>query len=476
MNWRRWFKTAAWSMMAALVFACPAHAAGETVTVFQGESTLVNLGYKFKELAIGNPTVADYMVRKNTREGAEILINGKQTGVTNLIVWDASGKKRDELSIVVKVRDLNALLTQIKSTMGQTPGVRYRIAGGKIVVEGEALLHTDLAKLKKVVGSSPQVVNLVTISPVALNVIAKKIQSEVGSSAVKVRVVGQQIALTGEVFGKEEADRLVTLSRLYYPQVVNLIKVKKADLDPGAGDMIQVTAQFIEVNSAVIDGWGASWSPMGTSSLSAQQTLGSGSSFGGALVGTISGLLPKMSRAKEQGGARVLETSSVSVRSGERANFHSGGEMGIPTPTQGGGTTMTFKQYGVFLKVLPIAQGDKVSLKINVEISSPTGTSPGGFINFTKTTMDTVQYCNSGDSIALGGLISQRDTKTFDALPDGSTGAIVQLYASEDFRKKKSQLVVLVTPTILAAGAKDAHQELKGQVEEKWDSYEERKR
>ncbi|MBA4359059.1 MAG: hypothetical protein C0405_15190 [Desulfovibrio sp.] len=239
--------------------------------------------------------------------------------------------------------------------------------------------------------------------------------------------------------------------------------------------MVQVTAHFMEVNNSAIEGWGVNWSPGATGTATGTQALGTGGGFVGSVVGTITNLFPKFTSAREQGAARILETSSVSVRSGEKAEFHSGGEIGIPTPTQSGGTTMTFKQHGVFLNVLPISQGRKVTMRINVEVSAPSSTSPGGFINFTKSTMNTVQYCNSGDSVALGGLVSQRDSKVFDALPDSGSGAIFQLYGSEDFRKRRSQLVIFVTPEILGE-ARDAHQELKGVVEEKFDSYDERRR
>lgn len=459
----------------ALVLALAGRALAEgALNVHVGESQTLTLDYGFKEIAIGNPAVADYVVRSHSPQKSELLINGKQAGVTNLIVWDAQGNKRDEYTLKVSVRDLGAYMAQLKAVIGKADGVRFRIAGEKVVIEGEALLPGDLPRIAKVVGeNNPLVVNMVTLSPITLKVLAESVQKQAGSSTVQVKAVGQQLMISGVVYNKAEADRIEQMARMYYPQVVSVLEVRQSELMAGAGEMIQVTAHFMEVNNSVIDGWSVNWSPGSTSAGSAQQTTGQG--FTGAVVGTITNLFPKFSQAKEHGGARVLETSSVSVRSGEKADFHSGGEMGIPTPTQYGGTAMTFKKYGVFLNVLPIAQGNKITMKINVEVSSPTGTSPGGFINFTQSTLSTVQYCDSGDSVALGGLLSRRDTKVFDALPDGG-GALFQIYGSEDFRKQRSQLVVFVTPSVLAGGAKEAHQELKGIVEEKFDTYEERKR
>jgi pilus assembly protein CpaC len=180
--------------------------------------------------------------------------------------------------------------------------------------------------------------------------------------------------------------------------------------------------------------------------------------------------------AKENGGARILDTSSMSVRSGEMASFQSGGELAVPVAQAGGVVTVEYKEYGVFLKALPITEGSNISLKLEVEVSAPASTTTAGHINFSKSKVSTVQYCKSLDSIAIGGLISNRNSKTFDALPSNASGALVQLYSSEDFRNERSQFVVFVTPAILRKGAVEANQELKGLVETDFGSYRERVR
>ncbi len=194
----------------------------------------------------------------------------------------------------------------------------------------------------------------------------------------------------------------------------------------------------------------------------------------GSIVGTISNLFPKLSISKEDGGARILESSSMSVRSGDKAYYHSGGELGIPVSQSSGAVTLTFKRFGIVMEVTPISQGENLSLNLDIEVSSPT-TSTGGYVNFKKSQVATVQYCKSADSVAIGGLISARDTKTFDAVPSGVSDALIQLYASEDFRRQRSQFVVFVTPAVLR-GAREAHRDLKGVVEDSFGSYQEKAR
>ncbi|MFH1061054.1 MAG: pilus assembly protein N-terminal domain-containing protein [Pseudomonadota bacterium] len=452
----------------------------QALKIFMGESTTLALPYQFSKLAVGDPAVADYLVQKNEPDGAEILLNGKKAGTTNLLVWDAQGQQRDTYNLTVLVKDLKAYVKEIQAVVGRAPGLHYRVAGDKLVIEGEVATPRQRDLLDKMVGDSPQVIKMVTLSPLALSVIADTIRAHMGGHNVRVRPVGQKIALEGVVYGKEQAARLVALAKLYYPEVENLLVVQPSELRPGAGDMIQVTANFMEVNNATIDGWGISWLPLAESSgnqITGAQDIGGGGGFVGSIVGTITNLFPKLTRAKEIGGARILETSSMSVRSGDPANFQSGGEIAIPVSQSSGAITIQYKEYGVFLNVLPISDGDTVSLKMEVIVSAPTETQPGGgAYNFTKSRVSTVQFCRSGDSVAVGGLITNRDSKTFDKLPTGASGALFQLYTSEEFQKKLSQFVVFVTPAVLKSGAGEAHRDLKGIVEDKFGTYQEYKR
>lgn len=478
MRAKRLYLAGAAAMLAVLAWAGLTLGA-QPLRIFLGESTTVSLPYQFSKLAVGDPTVADYLVQKNEPGGSEVLLAGKRAGVTNLIVWDNEGKQRDVVSLTVLIRDLEAFAKEIKAAVGRAPGLRFRVAGDKLIIEGEVDTPKQRQLLEQVVGDSPQVIKLVSLSPIALGIIADSVRQHVADRNVRVRAVGQKIVLEGVVFGKEQRARMEALAKLYYPEVENLLEVQASELRPGFGDMIQVTANFMEVNNATIDGWGISWLPLApatSNQVTGTQDIGGGGGFVGSIVGTISNLFPKLSRAKELGGARILETSSMSVRSGDLASFQSGGEVAIPVSQSSGAVTINYKEYGVFLNALPISDGDSVSLKMEVIVSAPDQAQPGGNFNFTKSRVSTVQFCRSGDSVAVGGLITNRDNKLFDALPSGASGALFQLYTSEEFKKRRSQFVVFVTPAVLKEGAREAHRDMKNQVEDQFEAYQEYKR
>lgn len=446
------------------------------LSVYEGDYATYALQYSISRLAIGDASVADYKAERNPKGGVDLLVNGKKPGTTNLLIYDAQGQLKEEVTINVLVKNLEEYKQQLEAVLGSIEGLDMRVVSGKLILEGEVATPREMERILMVVGNSPQIMNMVMISPHSLQIVAKTIQDKLNDSSLRVMAVGQNIILEGVVFNPAAADRHERMAKLYYPHITNLLEIRESGFAPGFDDMVQITAHFMEVSESAIRGWGINWSPMGTGQITGSQDISGGGGFTGALTGTISSLFPKLSVAKEAGEARVLETASMSVRSGDAVNFHSGGEMGVPTTQGTGATTITFKKYGVMANVLPVVQGDKISMKLDIEVSAPSGTSPGGGINFVTSNISTVQWCNSGDSIVIGGLLSQRDAKLFDQLPDGAGGAIVQLYKSENFRRQQSQFVMFVTPMTLAGGAVDANREIMGIVEERFMEYEPDKR
>ena len=87
-------------LMAALfigVYSNLAGAADLNIKIDQAE--LVRLDRPAAEIIIGNPSIADVSVQS----GRILVVTGKSTGLTNMIVLDGNGRKIYERSIVVAV-------------------------------------------------------------------------------------------------------------------------------------------------------------------------------------------------------------------------------------------------------------------------------------------------------------------------------------------------------------------------------------
>jgi pilus assembly protein CpaC len=457
-----------WVMVAAALLGASAPARGADagkVELLAGESKSVQTDYLLGNVMVANPKVAD-LRRASDRE---VVIIGTGPGSTDVTLWDQQGAKRQEIRVMVGARDLKLYADQVRSLIGEIDGVAVRVVGSQLYVDGEVLREDDVARIEKVVAASPQVVNLVKLNPRAKEIMAQKIQQDIGTRGVSARVIRDNIVLEGIVYNKAAAERAEKIARAYSSQVVSTIEVRELVTPPPPPNTrtVQVKATFMEVSRSVIDSFGIQWAPGIAVDATGSGTFQTGAktNWAGSVVGTLSSLFPKFRAAAEKGQARIIEEPTVVTRSGEKGTFFSGGEVAFPVVQADGGITNEWKQFGVSLNVEPTLVDDtSVDLKIEVEVSS-LGKLSGSAPSLTKSTVKTTQIVKGGDSVVLGGLISATDRKTFNKVPDGaSSGSLWQLFRSKDFQEDKTELVVFVTPVITQSAAQ-AGLELKERVE-----------
>ena len=145
--------------------------------------------------------------------------------------------------------------------------------------------------------------------------------------------------------------------------------------------------------------------------------------------------------------------------SGEKASILVGGQIPIPISNQNGSVTIEWKDYGVKLEITPEASLDgTITSKIKAEVSaiewdsnrripiSPSLTIPP--IRMRKA--ETAIALASGQTMAIGGLIANDITRDVTKIPFlGDLPVIGQLFRSTSFTKGETELIILVTPTIV---------------------------
>jgi hypothetical protein len=97
------------------------------------------------------------------------------------------------------------------------------ITSGKVVlVDGTVDVPQQLERVNAVVDAfqwaEPELVfkNLVRVDPVAWSRVAERVEREIGSPEITVRVVGQTVAMEGVADSDFEADRAVEIARAYF--------------------------------------------------------------------------------------------------------------------------------------------------------------------------------------------------------------------------------------------------------------------
>ncbi|MGX1100178.1 pilus assembly protein CpaC [Amorphus sp. MBR-141] len=162
-------------------------------------------------------------------------------------------------------------------------------------------------------------------------------------------------------------------------------------------------------------------------------------------------------RALEQNGlGRSLAEPNLVAMSGAKASFLAGGEFPIPVRGTDGEVTVQFREFGVRLTFTPIVLGDGlINLELEPEVSQIDRTvSVDGVPGLTTRRTQTTVELRDGQSFAISGLLQEISEKDQRAIPwIGKVPVLGALFRSQSFAKKQTDLVVIVTPSIVQPAA-----------------------
>jgi len=164
---------------------------------------------------------------------------------------------------------------------------------------------------------------------------------------------------------------------------------------------------------------------------------------------------------ESRGLLEVLAEPNVMAQNGKQASFVAGGEFPYPVvqgSSGGGGTAVTiqFREFGVRLNFIPtITPRGSISLRVAPEVSAldfTHGLTVNGFSvpAITVRKLDTAVELNEGESFAIGGLLDNRMTDSFDKVPFlGDLPILGKFFQSKSRTKENTELLVIVTPELV---------------------------
>jgi pilus assembly protein CpaC len=395
----------------------------DAVRLTVGRSTLVDIGQPISRVSLTKADVADALVTSPS----QLLVHGKTPGAISMFVWSRGGSvKRYEIVIE---RDLEALNEQFRMLF---PGENIQAhSNGKSVVLSGNVSRKEVAEkaIAVAAGYTEKKEDVVTLlaaqpGPPSQQVMLRVRFAEVSRSA---------ITELGATFFSSPTGVENTIGRIATPQV------------PGP--------TYTELQ----------WSKQ-SSNFGAPVTSASGKiNFGDFLnlfffsqkydVGVLI-------RAMQQRGLfQSLAEPNLVAESGKEASFLAGGEFPVPI-AQGSGANLAvsvqFKEFGIRLNFTPTINGDRVHLKVRPEVSTldfANGVVLTGFripALSTRRTETEIELRN-GQTFAIAGLLNNQMQSTLQKIPGiGDIPILGYLFRSKVANKEQTELVVMITPEILA--------------------------
>jgi pilus assembly protein CpaC len=164
------------------------------------------------------------------------------------------------------------------------------------------------------------------------------------------------------------------------------------------------------------------------------------------------------------GDARMLAEPTLTCINGGQADFLAGGELPIPIVDNDGRVNVQFKEFGIILNIEPQAnEQGLIRTKVKVEVSSvDQSISVLGIPGFATRKTNTEMNVQSGETMVIGGLVSSDDAKTVVKVPGlGNIPIIGELFKSRQFRNGQTELVVLVTPSVVTTASESVKTAIK---------------
>ncbi|MGE4056321.1 MAG: type II and III secretion system protein family protein [Vicinamibacterales bacterium] len=189
-------------------------------------------------------------------------------------------------------------------------------------------------------------------------------------------------------------------------------------------------------------------------------TMGSSGNYG--FWGTGKNCASHAIKALERNGLiKTLAEPTLTAISGETAKFLAGGEYPVPVSNNAGQIGISFKEFGVSVAFTPVVLSEgRINLKIETIVSELTD---AGAIQISGVALPALKKREakstvelpSGGTLAMAGLISEDTRKNIDGLPGIKDIPVLgTLFRSQDFIKRESELVVLVTPYVARPNAR----------------------
>ncbi len=376
-----------------------------------GKSVIVDLPQDAAEIFVGNPKVANAVVRS----ARKLYVIGIENGQTTVFALDAQGRQIAALEISIG-RDVGELDQILKAALPKSD-IATRTVNNTIILNGEV--------------DSPE---------------EAQRADDIAQGFVKDLAAG----------GAGPQD-LVVNSLIIRGRDQVMLRVSVAEIRRDIAKQLGLTSST----------WGpfTQYNPFGINGNIA--TSASGQSSGLTLSNPSNTVSATLQAFERYGVAHTLAEPTVTAVSGESAKFTVGGEVPIPSApvcaTNGTVTNCspggaTYQPYGITLNFAPIVLSEgRILLHLATEVTEldyQTSVSIQGVIvpGLRTRKNETTVELPSGGSIASAGLLETTTQQVINGFPGLMDLPILgTLFRSRDYQKEETELLIVVTPYLVRA-------------------------
>ncbi|MGE0310606.1 MAG: type II and III secretion system protein family protein [Lautropia sp.] len=338
----------------------------------------------------------------------QILIIPEAAGESSLHLWGHGGEQR-RLTVVVTERDATRIAREVEALLGAGSAVRTRVVGEQVLLESTRPTEDDVARITEIAKRYPQVVSMVSRAGFERMVQMEVRMIEIARNALERLGVRWQSG-NGTPFAIEGPS-------------FGLI-----------GDVVRTPA-FLAGGAAADAGLAVRprIAPFATAA---------------SLVASLTSMIDLL---VQSGDAAILAEPRLSCRSGGTARFVAGGELPIPVLSANGAASVQFKEYGVRFEVSPVVnEAGMIAASLQAEVSS---INPEVMVRdipgLRKQSASTQANLVEGQTLVIAGMVSNEISGSVDRIPGlGGIPILGKLFSSRRFQNRETEMIVLITPRL----------------------------
>ncbi len=263
----------------------------------------------------------------------------------------------------------------------------------------------------------------------------KELVGNVGGNMFYDNSTGMVIIRNLNTGAYELVKNFITMLKKSPPQVAIQVKIIEESANENTGSQASLNLTSSDGNLI-----------LNNSGLTIKTKVLSATDYEKYLRGLLGGdLNVKVGGVKANGKSKILASPNVTTMNGKQAVIEIGGQKIFVTSD---GTRLVYP-IGVKLEITPYVRADnKIDLLVNVSISDVLGSPPE--ITQNKRSATTRVVIDNGQTLVIGGLMKQSDSKSVEKLPIlGDLPIIGWLFRKETVSKETKNLVIFITAKVV---------------------------
>ncbi len=388
----------------------------EQINLSVGKSAMIESGQPIEAASVIDPDVAEVTVVSPH----VIMVRGKSFGTTQVVLMGGENRKR---AYIVSVgMDTSNIEAAVRNA---APNADVRISAilDTVIVGGTVPDAETAEQVAQIAGIfSPKVQNHLRVAGTQ-QVLLRVTVAEVSRSAIR------QLGFNGFVYGKD----------FFGVNQINQINPVSIGAFQGQGISVPVPPDTIANKFFFTQDANA---------------LATSTAYFGLPRAQLEVFIQAMA---DNGLLRVLAEPNLVATSGQPASFLAGGEFPVPVPQDQNTITIEWRQFGVQLGFTPaVLPGQRIRLAVAPQVSEldfSTAVQFAGFVipGLTNRRAETVVEVGNGQTFAIAGLLSDQIRGVTRRLPGlGDVPILGALFRSVEYRQNKTELLILVTPELVA--------------------------